>query len=215
MKILYLGLDPSRFKGKGDLVHYPVIAIVPLSPFSSSLIKAYEKISDATHFVFTSQNAVRVFFHHCEVLKLDKEHLKKKQIIAIGIATALSLKEAGFAAHFVAKKETQEGIIEILKQQDLNKACLFFPRSSRARSILLDFCERHHIRYIACDLYDTIFQRLEPVPDLREFDEIIFTSPSTVEGFLRIYKKIPIDKACSAIGPITKATLSKHLEDNP
>jgi uroporphyrinogen-III synthase len=210
-KILYLGLDPSHFKAEGELVHYPVIAIEPLSPFSSEIKSAFAHIAAATHFVFTSRNAVQIFFSHFEALKKKKEDLEGKVFIAIGASTAHSLKEKGVTVHWIAKQSTQEGVIELLKEQDLRNAFLFFPRSSLARSILLDFCKENQIRYIACDLYDTVFQCLKPIPDLKDFDEIVFTSPSTVESFLRIYKKIPIDKALSSIGSITKAALDKNL----
>ncbi len=83
----------------------------------------------------------------------------------------------------------------------------FLPHSKKARPDLVNFLKRLKIAHFAFELYDTFFQKLEPIPPLSDFDEIVFTSPSTVEGFLRIYGKLPEDKKLTAIGPITNACL--------
>jgi uroporphyrinogen-III synthase len=63
------------------------------------------------------------------------------------------------------------------------------------------------VQFTAIDLYDPIFQAPLPIPNLDEFDEIVFTSPSTVRAFLAIYGEIPKDKIIAPIGPITKMSL--------
>ena len=91
----------------------------------------------------------------------------------------------------------------------------FLPHSKRARPALSDYFKQHHIPFFALDLYDTIFQKLEPVPNLDDFDEILFTSPSTVEGFLRIYGQLPIHKKLTSIGPITDRQIKKEIVQRP
>jgi uroporphyrinogen-III synthase len=103
--------------------------------------------------------------------------------------------------------ETQEGLIEELKKVTWDKAYFLWPRSSLSRSVLLHFFREREIRYRAFDLYDTFFQKPEPVPDLKEVDEIVFTSPSTVRAFVHIFGKIPKDKKLCAQGPITETVL--------
>jgi uroporphyrinogen-III synthase len=61
---------------------------------------------------------------------------------------------------------------------------------------------------VGIDLYETVAQRVEPVPDLRLFDEIVFTSPSTVDAFFEIFGHIPSGKKIVAIGPVTADRLA-------
>ena len=196
MQTLYLGLDPKNYPHQDSLVHYPVIRTVRLE---EDALRTAETLWPAfTHVVFTSQMAVA--YWHIQ--------LKDKVFIAIGEATAAAVRIKG-AIPLVAFQATQEGVIEFLSGMDLREAFLFLPRSRLARSALTDYLDRSRIRHFALDLYDTVFQKPEPVPNLTEFGEIVFTSPSTVEGFLKIFGKLPRDKKLTAIGPITKSALQK------
>jgi uroporphyrinogen-III synthase len=57
-----------------------------------------------------------------------------------------------------------------------------------------------------------VIQKLEPIPSLASIREIIFTSPSTVEGFFDIFKGEPLEnKKLNCIGPVTENALAKIL----
>ena len=57
-----------------------------------------------------------------------------------------------------------------------------------------------------------VVQKKEAI-NLLEFDEIFFTSPSTVDGFLNIFGAFPKNgPRLVSIGPITKAYLEKKLD---
>ena len=190
--ILYLGLDPSRFPR--PVIHYPVIRTMLLE--GPELKNALALWPQFTHVVFTSRTSVQYW----------KEDLEGKTVIAIGDATAEMLGHP-----LIATQSTQEGVIELLKTLDLNNAYLFLPRSRLARTAITDYLEQNRVRFLALDLYDTVCQRLEPVPNLDEFSEIVFTSPSTVDGFLRIYGNLPRDKILTSIGPITEKHIRRTL----
>jgi uroporphyrinogen-III synthase len=160
-------------------------------------------LSQYTHFLFTSKNAVRVFFE----LSLDVTSLYAKIWIAIGASTAHALATHFRPPDWTAETETQEGLIALLEQKNLDNAHFFLPRSSLSRPALSQYLHKRNIRYTACDVYDTVTQRKEPLPDLTAIDEIVFTSPSTVRAFLEIFGHIPKDKQLHAIGLITKQFL--------
>ena len=63
--------------------------------------------------------------------------------------------------------------------------------------------------YKECALYDTVTYLPTPQLNLVEFDEIIFTSPSTVDAFVEIFRELPSDINLIAIGPITEDYLSE------
>jgi len=192
-RILYLGLDPPDT----DCIHYPVIRTQKIDDGARALA-LWDRFS---HVIFTSKTAVRYWFE----IKPDFD----KSAIAIGEATANALLERGVKP-LIASVATQEGVIALLKTLSFKDAYLFLPRSQRARSALTDFLTANKIDHFPLDLYDTVFQKMEPVPDLSEIDEIVFTSPSTVTGFILIYGQIPKDKVLTTIGPITERFLEAN-----
>ena len=192
---LYLGLDPSGWKAKRPLLHYPVIRIEPLN---------YVKPPDwpeVTHLLFTSKSAVAHW-----------EDFEGKTILAIGEATGALLKRRGLS-YLLAPFATQEGMIELLKTLDLQGAYLVWPRSTKARDVLSLYLQSLNVRLQIEDLYETHYQKLEPVPSLDLVEEIIFTSPSTVEGFLQSFGSLPKDKKLTAIGPITAREIEKKMDE--
>ncbi len=196
--ILYLGLDPKHFEKK--VFHYPVIRTEKIGVFDEQVRSAWE---ECTHVIFTSQKAVSYW----------REDLscEGKEIIAVGARTQALLREEGLYS-LVPSIETQEGIIALLESMDLESPYFFLPRSKISRPYLTNYLRKKKWRYFAFDLYDTVFQQLEPVPSLDLFEEIVFTSPSTVHGFLKIFKTLPKDKKLTAIGPVTEAALRVNLE---
>ncbi len=188
--ILYLGLNPPP-----GVFHYPVIRTEKLD--TPELQRAKELWPSFTHVIFTSQTAVRYWD-----LPLDG-----KTVIAIGEATASALSVPAV----LAPSATQEGVIALLETLALQGAYLFLPHSKRSRPNLEQYLIEKGISHFVLDLYDTVLQKPLPVPDLSHFDEIVFTSPSTVEGFLYIYGKLPLDKKLTPIGPVTEKKISEFI----
>lgn len=188
MNILHLGLHP-----KPGTTHYPVIR----TEYCGSIEPALALWLQFTHVIFTSQSTVHYWPGPWD-----------KPALAIGPATAAALQQKGVKA-VVAKESTQEGLIALIRSIP---GYFFLPRSRLARSVLTDFMQAENIPFFALDLYTTVCQKLKPVPDLNDFDEILFTSPSTVDGFLQIYGQLPLHKKLTPIGPITADRLKQVLQ---
>ncbi len=187
--ILYLGIDPPV-----GVFHYPVIRTQKIE--SSDLQKALKL--PYSYIIFTSKNSVRYW----------PLSLLGKKAIVIGEATAELAKKRG-AECLLAKNPTQEGVIEKLNTLDLQKAFLLYPHSKLARPNLSQYLK--NFPHFSFALYDTIYQKPEPIPDLTYFHEIVFTSPSTVYAFKCIFAKIPKSITLTAIGPITKRVLTLEM----
>ncbi len=199
-KVLYLGLKPPNL----TFFHYPVIQIVPRE-IGTHIKSCFQKLPLFSHVIFTSKSAVFLFF---EIIKNLKLQIKKQKIIAIGEKTALYIRQKGFDCE-VASTWTQEGVVQLLLQEKQVER-IFWPKSHLSRNVLINYFEKMGLCYLAVDLYDTHLQKKEPIPNLLDFEEIIFTSPSCVEGFFNIFSKIPQSIKTTCIGPITtKALLSK------
>jgi len=205
---LYLGLDPINFKTENNLIHCPIIQTISRDFNLPKIRHVFEDIPDYTHFIFTSKVGAQVFFdcllHH----GYTPDILKGKEIITVGTVTAVAVEDCGGKVTQIAKEETQEGIIKMLTKQDLDRAYMFLPCSSLSRPDLAHFLMIRRIRHQLCHLYDT--QVREPVekPNLEEIDEIVFTSPSTVEAFQKVFGEIPKNKKLTSIGPITENKLN-------
>lgn len=202
-QILYLGLDPSRYLHEGQLVHCPLIKVVA-RPFEGAIKKAFEQLECYSHILFTSRTAVSIFFEF-----VASEKVKEKSFIVVGRATAEKLQEFHLHATYIAKEECGEGVVVLLETLSLDQAHLLFPHSSLARSLILEYLKKKKIQHTALPLYDTLPIRTA-LPDLEQFDEIVFTSPSTVRAFLDLQPLPPREK-CVAFGPVTKKYLANFL----
>lgn len=194
-KVLYVGTDPSRYPE--DVVHLPLIQTRPL-PLSQQILDDFAAF---THVILTSPNAARIL--------MDQLSLEDKHILAIGIGTESIINTKGFRCEAVASSQTQEGVIDLLKKMDLKNAYIFYPRSSSARPLLAAYLKEANIRHCICDLYETIYLEPDPLPSIENFQEIVFTSPSTLKAFQSLYGVIPQGTKLTCIGPITELALKE------
>lgn len=196
-RTLYLGLDPSRF-GR-EVVHLPLIETVP-RPLDGELLKAFERLSTFTHILLTSRTAVSLFLTHCQQLQIKSQAL----FICVGQATGELLGRPCL----IAQEATSEGLLPLIASLKPSSH-LFFPHSSLSRPVIGDFLRASNRSFQEAILYDTVPKRPPKLPSLVEFDEIVFTSPSTVAAFINCYGTFPKGKRLIAIGPVTGKTLEK------
>lgn len=110
----------------------------------------------------------------------------------------------------IAKEETAEGMLPLLASLRPTDFVLW-PHSQLSRNIIPRFLEERKIPYAAPILYNTIPLHPKTPPPLDAFDEIIFTSPSTVESFISLYGTLPSNKKLTSIGPVTDQVLLNFL----
>jgi len=193
MRVLYLGLEPPEEAG---YFHYPVIRTV-LRPDIGSQLSDWGRY---THIILTSKTAARL-------LCARNLSFEGKQLIAVGSATAALLPYAAT----VAEEATAEGVVATIEALKLKNPLFFWPRSALARPVVSDYLRRAGHPFREAVFYDTLPQRPAPLPDLEQFDKILFTSPSTVEAFFNLAEKIPETVVLEAIGPVTERALQKRF----
>lgn len=207
--MLYLGLNPPKNNSDQIVIHYPVIKIQPKSPVDDYIEKIMIKLASYTHLIFTSKTTVILFMDFIAYYKKTVEDLRDKIIISVGQATANSLNNYGIQSNYTAKREQAEGIIEILESLSLKNAHIFWPHSNKARSLLKDYLKEKKVKYSEAIFYDTVFHHPKIPFSFDDIDSIFFTSPSTVDGFLAIFKKIPYNKKMICIGSVTQNHLDR------
>lgn len=199
-RILYLGTSlPYKPLPKGIITHLPLIETIakPLPPSIKDDLPLF------SHVIFTSRNAVRHFFSQVSHISAQK--------IAIGSSTAQELENHGIYPDLVAQEETQEGVIALLRQQALENAYILLPRSSLARRAIDAYLRLRGVRYQACTLYETKTVVPSSLPKLEEFDAVFFSSPSTVDAFLDVFKTLPPHLEIFCQGPVTHSYYAKEM----
>lgn len=195
-QILYVGLDPARLGT--PVTHVPFIR-TSLVKESAVFFAEHEKW---THVVLTSRSAVCYFFQIVRTLQLCLSH---HTFLVVGKATQECLKQEGDFPCLVASDECAEGVVDILHTLD-KQSVVFYPHSALARNVIGDFLKENFPRSISCVLYETHAIKPQPLPDLKLFSEIVFSSPSTVEAVVEAYGALP-ELPLRAIGPITQKKL--------
>ncbi len=210
-RILYLGLDPTHYQAQkdGQITHWPIIRIVPRPLTDPSIQHALAAFDNYSHVIFTSKSAVAILHDYLNRFGIPLESWAAKMTLAVGQVTAKHLGGYGIKASIVSQEETAEGLLNELQQLPLKQAHLFWPHSAQARSVIRDFFIDQGIRYTACPLYDTETYVPGSLPNLSAFDEIVFTSPSTIKAFLEIFGQLPTHLLLTSIGPVTASFLAK------
>lgn len=199
-----------------ELLYCPTINIQPIMP-NKKLSQAIKGIDKYSCIIFTSTNAVSLFFETLYATNRDARSLANIKILPIGEATAALLKSKGIIPDGMPETFTGEGIIEILKTMEIRGKSFLLPRAEEARDIIVTFIRDHGG---ACDVIP-IYRATLPkkaVPLVETPDIITFTSSSTVKNFIALYGKNALrDSTIASIGPVTTRTLndqgfSAHIE---
>lgn len=212
-RILYLGLNPIVGTLEEEVVHFPVICTKPKHFDSSEIKLALSDFKFATHLVITSKNGFRYLLDLLAEYNIDIQYLQKMKIFSVGKKTSAYIQQKGFSIFFEAKHEQAEGLIEIFDTLDLKDASLFWPHSQQARDLITKYFELKKIKHTAIAIYDTVYNIPNIEISLLNFDEIVFTSPSTVDGFFQIFNEIPTHIQIKTIGPITESYLQKIINN--
>ncbi len=209
-KLLYLGTSLDFFSSDKEVIHYPVIRLIPKSVKEDRVLFCLNKLSSFSHVLFTSKNSVEILWEMCHQLAIDPSVSLQGKCISIGPSTSSILRSKGVEPLLEALESTQEGVIASLEGKVLKD--VFYPRSSLARPLLSRYLIEKNIPHELLDLYDTVHQEPVPRPSLEEIEEIVFTSPSTVDGFFKIFGKIPEGIKLSFQGPVTERYFYETLD---
>lgn len=207
-RVLYLGLDPTHYACDGKLVHLPLICIAPRSPQNSDIQNCLRAFKHYTHILLTSKSTIPILLDILPLFGLGIDDWKDKVTLAVGKTTASHLEKIGIHPKIVAKEETAEGLLAEIDLLPIHESSFFWPHSAQARSVIMDYFKEKQSRFSECSLYETKTLVPKSCPSLKEFDEIVFTSPSTVDAFLQIFGPLPNNKILTPIGPVTRNYLT-------
>ncbi|TAL34457.1 MAG: uroporphyrinogen-III C-methyltransferase [Spirochaetes bacterium] len=173
-----------------------------------SLREALGKIGTYSWIVFTSQNAVGIFFQAMADNGLDARALHACRIAAIGPATAAELAGRGIVADLVPDEYVAEAALAALGKAGVAGARVLLPCASGAREVLSTGLAGLGASVDRVHIYDTVMPDdagAEALERVRDADIVTFASSSTAKNFFAMVKDT--SAALASIGPVTSAAL--------
>lgn len=208
-RVLFTGISSQRFFTNELVFHLPLIKIIPLRDYRRMDVQLKD-IGKYDWIIFTSRYGAQYFFQRLQRIGLDSRQLKGAKVAAIGQSTKNQLLDFGIAADLVPIDESSSGLIKAFKKYDLGGKRIFLTRSDLSDKGLAQALETQGGEVLACVCYRNIPAQNLPDLDLQFFNEIMFTSPSTVKSFKARYKKIPAGVKVRCIGKVTRKQAVKQ-----
>lgn len=195
MTTLYTGItcpDPS-------FLHTPLIEIRPVEN-DSLLRQAVHDLASYDYLLFTSRHAVVALLQYVTVFP------QSLCVVSIGTTTTDTLRQAGITAVEQVNQDNSYGVIDWFSSRPRGRVLM--PRSSLALPLIPDGLRALGYEVMTVTAYENHLPENLQLVDLSQIDRIVFTSPSTIDNFIRLYGSLPIDKELIPRGPIT----AKHLQ---
>ena len=190
-----------------EVVEIPATRIEPIE--SPAMVDAIARLSDYKWVIFTSQNAVGLFWNALRVAGLDARALAEAQVAAVGPATADALLSVGIATNLSPERFVAEALLDALRDRgDMRGARVLYATAEGAREVLPDGLAELGASVDRVHLYrsvpsgegvDELKRRIEAGVDL-----VTFTSASSVSAFSdAIGRGAAAGVRGASIGPIT------------
>lgn len=171
---------------------------------------ALNNISDYTVTVFTSANAVKIFFERLRKLRIDVRKFTQMKFAVIGSGTADVLSEYGIFADIIPEKYTSSELGKKLAEVCGKHDRILIPRAEKGSAELTNPLDAAGIEYNDIKLYDVSVRDKNP----REItsDYLVFGSSSGVKSFFESGYTISENTNIISIGEITASELSKFTD---
>jgi uroporphyrinogen III methyltransferase/synthase len=197
-----------------EVIEMPATQIARLDP--TPLRGAIDNIGDYDWLIFTSQNAVGIFWEQLLGRSKDSRALAGLRIAAVGPATAGALLEHGITVDVIPERFVAEGLLEMLRERDdvAGKEVLYVTAEG-ARDLLPTGLREMGVEVRIIEAYRSIpdglgAQTLARAIESGNVDLATFTSASAVRGYIEaVGEDLALKVPAASIGPQTSAALTE------
>ncbi len=197
-----------------EVIQFPTITIQPLRE-NPRLAAAIAALSEYGWVIFTSVNAVEIFYQRLREIGKDARVFSRCKICAVGKKTVEALNGIGIHPDFVPTQSRGSAIAAEIA--DVTDQHILLPRAKiataelpaalRAKAARVDDIPLYETLAVANENHDAIAAQLLN----GEIDIVTFTSSSTVTNFLAMFPADTLtDVRVAVIGPSTQATAEAH-----
>jgi uroporphyrinogen III methyltransferase/synthase len=191
-----------------DVLEMPATRVEPLD--AAALRLAIDRLGAYAWAVFTSQNAVRLFWEQLRAAGRDARALASLKVCAVGPATGDALLARGIAVDVAPERFVAEGLIEALAaRDDVRGARVLYAAAEGARDVLPAGLRELGAAVDVVPLYRSVTDGVGAEPlraalDDGTVDLVTFTSASSVHGFVQaVGPELARRAPAASIGPIT------------
>lgn len=213
-KVLVTGTDAKPYTRLGKIIHTPLIEIRAAHE-KEELVESINHLAEYNYLLFTSRYSVHYFFTTLIERGYDSRILKNITIVSIGATTSTELMEIGIKADLEADDSTSEGVVDLFgKLKEKNNGLtgkVLLPRSNLALPIIPDGLAELGFSVNCVIAYENVFPNNLKKIDLNTIDTIVFSSPSCVDGFIKLYGELPKCKNYVCRGSTTKNYLDRLI----
>jgi uroporphyrinogen III methyltransferase/synthase len=195
-----------------DVIEMPATQIERLD--LDPLRGAIDSISDYQWLVFTSQNAVAIFWEQLLGRGKDSRALAGLKIAAVGPATAGALLEHGIAVDVIPQRFVAEELLEMLRDRDdVAGSEALYVTAEGARDLLPAGLREMGATVTILDIYRSIpdglgAETLARAIEAGRVDLATFTSGSAVRGYIEaVGDELALKVPAASIGPQTSEAL--------
>lgn len=196
MKTLYTGLTAPD----ANFIHTPLIEITPVDD-DTVLRRAANRIDSYDYVLYTSRYAATY---------VGPLLTQARKTVSIGNATTEALRRTGIAEIEQVEHDNSYGVIDWFSRQPHGRVLI--PRSNLALPIIPDGLKALGFEVDCITAYINRMPQHPQRVDLDEIGRIVFTSPSTIDNFIRLYGGVPADKELVTRGPITEQYLQTIIK---
>ncbi len=206
-----------------EVLELATIRIVPLDP--TPLRAVLERLDAYRWLIFTSQNAVRIFFDELAYREgragePGVARLAGVLVAAVGPATAEALRHRGVTPAVVPEDHVAEGLVQALRtRHDVAGSRVLYAAASEARDVLPDGLRALGATVDVIPIYRSMAEGegTEGAEAVRRLlvrdaiDLVTFASASAVHGFITVVGPQLARRAPAAsIGPVTSAAIRRE-----
>ena len=203
-----------RKKG-AEVLELPSIKTVPVQD-ESPLHEALSGMDQYQWLVFTSPTGVEIFFQELRVCHKDIRSLGSVKVAAIGQGTAKALEERGILTDLIPEVYDGDSLGEALAAELQGGEKILLPRAEKGNQNLADILRKKGAEVDDIATYETLYET-SPLIHVgeeihkRAIDCVVFTSASTVKGFVNSTELSDYSSVTAAcIGKQTKAEADKY-----
>jgi uroporphyrinogen III methyltransferase/synthase len=191
-----------------DVIEMPAtqIARLDLDPLRAAI----RSVSSYRWLIFTSQNAVAIFWEQLLGAGRDARALAGVKIAAIGPATAGALLERGIAIDLIPERFVAEGLLDMMRErEDVSAAPILYVTAQGARDVLPEGLRKLGAEVTVIEAYRSIAdghgaEKLSRAIETGKIDLVTFTSASAVKAYVDVVgDDLALRVPAVSIGPQT------------
>jgi uroporphyrinogen III methyltransferase / synthase len=191
-----------------EVLEMPAMRIsrLDLTPLRTEMTR----LGDYQWLIFTSQNAVSIFWEQLLGSGRDARTLALLAIAAVGPATAAALLERGIAVDVIPERFVAEGLLEKLRERDdITGARVLYVTAEGSREVLREGLEELGAEVIVVQVYRSLrdgagANKLRRALESGSINAVTFTSASAVRGYVEaVGEELSLKAPAITIGPQT------------